>query len=67
MAALRKIDEILALPDIGQRIAKLKEHRGHYTASNPTENLKLWDPEKHDIMDKEKFPDEQISLKAVRI
>ena len=60
MPPVRKIDEILALPDIGQRIAKLKEHRGHYTASTPTEDLKTWDPEKHDIMDKEKFPDEKV-------
>lgn len=67
MAALRKIDEILALPDIGQRIAKLKEHRGHYTASNPTENLKLWDPEKHDIMDKEKFPDEKVLVEKGKV
>ena len=57
---MRKIDEILSNPDIGTRIELLKKHRGRYVAPDTASNLKDWEPMKHDIMDKEKYKDEDL-------
>ena len=50
------LEEILALPDIGQKINYLKKGR----KTELSDRCKLWDdwnPERHEIMvDKEKYP-----------
>lgn len=57
------LKEILALPDIGQRIYYLKKGR----KTELPDRCKLWDdwnPERHEIMlDKEKYPDRKILKK----
>lgn len=55
---MRKIDEVMAIPDIGERIEKLKLHRGKYHKVNTPVNISDWDPDLHEIMtDKAKYPD----------
>lgn len=57
---LLSLDEILALPDIGQKISYLKKGR----KTELPDRCKLWDdwnPERHEIMvDKEKYPDRKV-------
>lgn len=55
-----KIEELLAIPDIGTRIAKLKLQRGKYIQPCTIENLKDWKPECHEIMDTKAFPDSSV-------
>ncbi len=54
------LEEILALPDIGQKISYLKKGR----KTELPDRCKLWDdwnPERHEIMvDKEKYPDRKV-------
>ena len=54
------LEEILALPDIGQKINYLKKGR----KTELPDRCKLWDdwnPERHEIMvDKEKYPDRKV-------
>ena len=54
------LEEILALPDIGQKINYLKKGR----KTELPDCCKLWDdwnPERHEIMvDKEKYPDRKV-------
>ena len=54
------LEEILALPDIGQKISYLKKGRKTVLP----DRCKLWDdwnPERHEIMvDKEKYPDRKV-------
>lgn len=54
------LEEILALPDIGQKISYLKKGR----RTELPDRCKLWDdwnPERHEIMvDKEKYPDRRV-------
>lgn len=54
------LEEILALPDIGQKISYLK--KGRKTELPNREKLwNDWNPERHEIMvDKEKYPDRKI-------
>lgn len=63
---MRKIDEVLSIPDIGDRIEELKKHRGRYKAPDTAANLAAWDPMKHDIMDKEKHKDERVMVEKGR-
>ena len=54
------LEEILALPDIGQKINYLKKGR----KTELPDRCKLWDdwnPERHEIMvDKKKYPDRKV-------
>lgn len=54
------LEEILALPDIGQKISYLKKGR----KTELPNRCKLWDdwnPKRHEIMvDKEKYPDRKV-------
>ena len=54
------LEEILALPDIGQKISYLKKGR----KTELPDRCELWDdwnPERHEIMvDKEKYPDRKV-------
>ena len=54
------LEEILVLPDIGQKISYLKKGR----KTELPDRCKLWDdwnPERHEIMvDKEKYPDRKV-------
>lgn len=54
------LEEILALPDIGQKINYLKKGR----KTELPDCCKLWDdwnPERHEIMvDKKKYPDRKV-------
>ena len=54
------LEEILALPDIGQKISYLKKGR----KTEIPDRAKLWDdwnPKRHEIMvDKEKYPDRKV-------
>ena len=54
------LEEILALPDIGQKINYLKKGR----KTELPDRCKLWDdwnPERHEIIvDKEKYPDRKV-------
>lgn len=54
------LEEILALPDIGQKISYLKKGR----KTELPDRCKLWDdwnPKRHEIMvDKEKYPDRKV-------
>ena len=55
-----KIDKILAIPDIGIRIAQLKNSRGRYKTPEHAANIKNWDPQRHDIMNPEIYKDDRI-------
>ena len=54
------LEEILSLPDIGQKISYLKKGR----KTELPDRCKLWDdwnPERHEIMvDKDKYPDRKV-------
>ena len=60
------LEEILALPDIGQKINYLKKGR----KTELPDFCKLWDdwnPERHEIMvDKKKYPDRKVLEKELR-
>ena len=60
------LEEILALPDIGQKINYLKKGR----KTELPDRCKLWDdwnPERHEIMvDKKKYPDRKVLEKKQR-
>jgi hypothetical protein len=56
------IDEILALPSIGERIEKLKKGRGYRREPDTTENRNNWFIENHFIKDKDKNPDREIVI-----
>ena len=60
------LEEILALPDIGQKINYLKKGR----KTELPDCCKLWDdwnPERHEIMvDKKKYPDRKVLEKKQR-
>lgn len=60
------LEEILALPDIGQKINYLKKGR----KTELPDRCKLWDdwnPERHEIMvDKKKYPDRKVLEKKLR-
>ncbi len=60
------IDEILALPTIGQKIDMLKKGRENCKMPDTAQNLKDWKVELHDIMDPKKFPDRKIVTKKGR-
>ena len=53
------IDEILALP-IGERIEKLKQGRGWRREPNTQQNMDDWFVERHEINDKNKYPDTEV-------
>ena len=57
------LEEILALPDIGQKINYLKKGR----KTELPDRCKLWDdwnPERHEIMvDKKKYPDRKVLIR----
>ena len=57
---MKKIDEILAIHGIMERVAKLKMGRGWRIEPNTLHNMKNWFIEGHDINDKEKYPDKTI-------
>lgn len=60
------LEEILALPDIGQKINYLKKGR----KTELPDRCKLWDdwnPERHEIMvDEKKYPDRKVLEKKQR-
>ena len=60
ISRVRTLEEILALPNIGQKIAYLKKGR----KTELPDRCKLWDdwnPQRHEIMvDKEKYPDRKV-------
>ncbi len=55
------LEEILALPDIGQKISYLKKG-GKTELPHRCKLWNDWNPERHEIMvDKEKYPDRKVS------
>lgn len=61
---MKKIDEILALPNIMDRVTQLKRGRGWRKEPCTIENMQNWFIEGHEINDKEKYPDKTIVVKA---
>lgn len=60
---MKKIDEILAIPNIFEKIEKLKLGRGMKREPDTLENMKNWFVEGHKIKDKNLFPDRTIVTK----
>lgn len=61
---MSRIDEILLIPDIGTRIAKLKLYRGKYKFPDTPSNMADWEPQLHEIVtDKKKYPDSNVITK----
>ena len=60
---MKKIDEILAIPNIYEKIGKLKLGRGYRREPDTLENMKNWFVEGHKIKDKNLFPDRTIVTK----
>ena len=64
---MSKIDDILALNDIGREIELIKKGYGWRRRPNTPENLSDWFTEGHEIIkDKEKYPDRRILVEKAR-
>lgn len=64
---MARIDDILALPDIGTRIEKLKRSRGIYAQTDRYSNWADWNELEHEILtDRTKYPDQNIIVEKGR-
>lgn len=64
---MARIDEILLLPSIGERIERLKRSRGRYHLTDHWRNWADWCEQEHEIIkDKEKYPDQNVIVEKGR-
>lgn len=64
---MAKIEEILMLPNIGERIERLKKQRGKYIMPDRWQNWADWNERQHEILtNREKYPDQSVIVEKGR-